>query len=206
MRASVEAQAVSFWHSNGHFPKMKKRVRKRLHRQPVQLVYAEHRSAQEKIRTLENHKGCAPKFVLPLNVSTTRRTRFRFLRAPVGRQLSSAEPATKRKRRHGQSTARNGCATRESRRLCNTKFGNGPGLLGLFGSFLVGLLGFLCHANLLPSFSRLLTGHAKRVNRDRARCHSYTGDCRKCQENFAVRQKIRSGIQDEFCCPTWAVR
>jgi len=32
------------------------------------------------------------------------------------------------------------------RRLCKTKFGNGTGLLALLGSFLVCLLGFLCHA------------------------------------------------------------
>jgi hypothetical protein len=42
-------------------------------------------------------------------------------------------------------------------------------LLGLFCSFLVGLLGFLCHANLLMSLRRLLLGQAKRMNRDPAR-------------------------------------
>jgi hypothetical protein len=50
-----------------------------------------------------------------------------------------------------------------------TKFGNEPGLFGLLGSFLVGLLGFLCHANLLPSFRRLLLGQAKRMNRNPVR-------------------------------------
>jgi hypothetical protein len=62
----------------------------------------------------------------------------------------------------------------------------GPKLLGLFGGFLVGLLGFLCHENLLPSFSRLLHGQAKRRNRHAARCNCYTGASGKSQENFAV--------------------
>src|SRR5258707_11973093 len=57
-------------------------------------------------------------------------------------------------------------------------------LLGLLGSFLVGLLGFLCHKNLLPSFSRLF-GQGKLANCDPARCNSYTSAGRKCQENFA---------------------
>src|SRR5712664_859123 len=41
------------------------------------------------------------------------------------------------------------------RRLYKTKFENGPWLLALLGSFLVGLLGFLCHAkspSLVQSF------------------------------------------------------
>jgi hypothetical protein len=87
------------------------------------------------------------------------------------------------------------CATKKAPRLAAAPLQNqtriGPRLLGLFGGFLVGLLGFLCHENLLPSFSRLLQGQAKRRNRHAARCNCYTGASGKCQENFGLLGRNR---------------
>ena len=122
-----------------------------------------------------------------------------------GGRFFPAESATKKDAAE-RSTARNDCVTREPRRLCKTELGNGPGLLGLLCSLLIGLLGFLCHAHLLLSFSCLLSGHAKRMNRNAARCHSYTGDRHKCQENFAFRPKNPRRSLKKSAGSIWAIR
>ena len=55
-------------------------------------------------------------------------------------------------------TMRSGAGTKKAPRRAAAPLQNqiwiGPGLLGLLGGFLVGLFGFLCHADLLVSVSR----------------------------------------------------
>ena len=84
-----------------------------------------------------------------------------------------------------------------------TKFVNWSGLLGFFGSFLVGLLGFLCHADLLPSLKRLLPGHAKRwiaivpaATRIRVAAVGVKKfQCLEVKNRAGVRKKIRAAVR-----------
>src|ERR1700733_3221073 len=96
-----------------------------------------------------------------------------------------------KKRRHGLL-----------RRLCETKFGNGTGLLSLFGGFLVCLLGFLCHAK-SPSVVQSFAARGRNANAWQSCPLTFLYGCpRQLSRKFRIaNKKSRAGAGKRFLQP-----